>query len=73
MPEVKVFSETAGTVYEIVAAAGQTVAGGDELLLLEAMKMEIPVTAPAGGTVKRICVEAGATVAEGDLVAVLEA
>ena len=51
--------------------AGQRVAEGDELVILESMKMEIPVLAPVDGIVSRVALAAGTTVAEGDLVAVI--
>ena len=52
--------------------AGQRVAEGDELVVLESMKMEIPVLAPVDGIVSQVALAAGATVAEGDLVAVID-
>ena len=51
--------------------AGQRVAEGDEMAIIESMKMEIPVLAPIDGTVVEVAVVAGGTVAEGDLVAVI--
>jgi oxaloacetate decarboxylase alpha subunit len=53
------------TVTRIVATVGQTVAAGDVLVLLEAMKMELAVKAPHAGTVTRIACEAGALVQPG--------
>lgn len=72
MAEFEVRSEIAGIVRKIEVAAGGTVAPDGELLILESMKMEIPVLVPQGGKVKTLLVEEGATVAEGETLAVLE-
>jgi biotin carboxyl carrier protein len=61
-----------GIVFQIVAHAGDTVQAGDPVIVLESMKMEIPVEAPRAGAVKEIRVQVGETVQEGDTVAVLE-
>jgi len=61
----------AGTVVSVAAGAGQPVTAGDELLVLEAMKMEHEVLAPAAGTVRELAAAVGTTVAAGDLLAVL--
>jgi biotin carboxyl carrier protein len=62
-----------GTVADVVAAAGDVVESGDPLVLLDSMKMEIPVLAPRGGTVRRVVVGPGDRLQQGDLVAVLDA
>ncbi len=54
-------------VWQVKVDAGAVVAEGDELLVLESMKMEIPVAAPAAGTVTRMHVAADDVVQEGDL------
>jgi len=59
-------SEIPATVWQIAVAEGDEVAEGDQLLILESMKMEIPVTAPAAGRVAKILVNEGDTVDEGD-------
>jgi acetyl-CoA carboxylase biotin carboxyl carrier protein len=59
-------------VWKVVAAPGETVAVGDPLVILESMKMEIPVEASQAGTVKEVRVEEGAVVQEGDVIAVIE-
>jgi biotin carboxyl carrier protein len=64
-------SEVPGSVWKIVVDDGAAVAEGEEIVILESMKMEIPVVAPAGGTV-RLKVEVDAVVDEGDLIAVIE-
>jgi biotin carboxyl carrier protein len=52
-------------VREVLVQAGETVTRGQTLLLLEAMKMEIRVTAPADGQVRQVLVEAGAVLDRG--------
>ncbi|RAI58821.1 acetyl-CoA carboxylase biotin carboxyl carrier protein subunit [Roseicella frigidaeris] len=68
---IRVNSEMAGSVWKLLVAVGDEVAEGADLLLLESMKMEIPVAAPAKGKVAEIRVEEGETVAEGQLLLVL--
>ncbi|WP_386695418.1 sodium-extruding oxaloacetate decarboxylase subunit alpha [Lonepinella sp. MS14435] len=58
----------AGNIWKVVATEGQTVAEGDVLFILEAMKMETEVRANLAGTVRGICVKAGDSVAVGDTV-----
>ena len=58
----------AGNIWKVVATEGQTVAAGDVLFILEAMKMETEVKAAQAGTVRGICVKAGDAVAVGDTV-----
>ena len=61
----------AGNIWKVVATEGQTVAAGDVLFILEAMKMETEVKAAQAGTVRGICVKAGDAVAVGDPVMTL--
>lgn len=61
----------AGNIWKVVATEGQTVAAGDVLFILEAMKMETEVKAAQAGTVRDICVKAGDAVAVGDTVMTL--
>lgn len=61
-----------GKIIEVVVEPGGRVEAEDELLIIESMKMEIPVGAPQAGTVKEIRVAAGDTVQEGDVLLVLE-
>ena len=70
MTEVK--AELVGNVWKVVAAAGDDVEEDDVLVILESMKMEIPVTAPRRGKVKELRVIEGDVVKEGQVVAVLE-
>jgi biotin carboxyl carrier protein len=64
-------TEVAGSVWKVEVSVGQQVAAGDVLVIVESMKMEIPVEAPAAGTVSEIRVAEGEPVAEGAVVAVL--
>jgi acetyl-CoA carboxylase biotin carboxyl carrier protein len=65
-------AEMVANVWKVVAAAGNQVAEGDTLVILESMKMEIPVLAEADGTVLEIAVSEGDVVQEGDLIASIE-
>ena len=69
MTEVR--SEMVANVVKTVVAQGDTVAEGDVLVVLESMKMEIPVVADGAGTVQRLAVAEGDVVREGDLIAVI--
>ncbi len=70
MPEV--LAEMVANVWRIVVAKGDAVSAGDPLVILESMKMEIPVESPVDGTVTEMRVEEGAVVQEGDVIAVVE-
>jgi acetyl-CoA carboxylase biotin carboxyl carrier protein len=61
-----------GTVWKIEKKAGDSVEEGDVIVILESMKMEMPVESPASGTLSEIKVEEGQAVNEGDVVAVVE-
>jgi acetyl-CoA carboxylase biotin carboxyl carrier protein len=65
-------AEMVANVWKVVKATGDEVAEGDTLVILESMKMEIPVLAEADGTVAQMAVNEGDVVQEGDLIAVLE-
>ena len=69
MTEVQV--ELTATVWQVNTAVGDVVAEGDELIVLESMKMEIPVVAPVAGTVAEVRVEPEDRVEEGDTVVVI--
>ena len=69
MPVVR--TEVAGNVWKVEVAVGQRVAAGDPLVIVESMKMEIPVQAPVDGTVTGIAVTKGDRVAEGAAVVTL--
>ena len=68
---VKVTASVPGKVLKIVASAGQAVKAGDNIIILESMKMEIPVVAPQDGTVASIDVAEGASVENGDTLATM--
>ena len=70
MTEVK--AELVGTVWKIEARPGQQVQEEDVLIILESMKMEIPVLAPKAGTVREIRVKEQDVVKEGQVLAVIE-
>jgi acetyl-CoA carboxylase biotin carboxyl carrier protein len=65
-------AEMVANVWKIVAAEGESVADGDTLVILESMKMEIPVLAEGAGTLTRLAVAEGDVIQEGDLIAVIE-
>lgn len=70
MAEVR--AEMVANVWKVVAKEGDQVDDGDTLVILESMKMEMPVEAEDPGTVKEILVEEGQSVSEGDTLVVLE-
>jgi acetyl-CoA carboxylase biotin carboxyl carrier protein len=65
-------AEMVANVWKIVASVGDEVSDGDTLVILESMKMEIPVVAESEGVVQQIAVNEGDVVQEGDLIAVIE-
>jgi acetyl-CoA carboxylase biotin carboxyl carrier protein len=65
-------AEMVANVWKVVAAPGDTVDDGDTLVILESMKMEIPVLAESAGVVAEIAVNEGDVVQEGDLIARME-
>ncbi len=72
MAEIRVQSEITGKVWQIEAKVGDKVAEDDPIVVLESMKMEIPIGAPVAGTVTEILVAEGDAVEEGQDVAVME-
>jgi biotin carboxyl carrier protein len=72
MPSITVKSEIAGNVWKIEAKPGDRLEAEGTILILESMKMEIPVFAPKAGTLREIKVAEGEAIAEGQVVAVLE-
>jgi biotin carboxyl carrier protein len=69
MTEVR--AEMVANVWRVVATHGASVAEGDPLVILESMKMEIPVEAPVAGTVMELRVAEGDVVQEGDVIALI--
>lgn len=72
MARVEVKSEVTGTVWKIERQVGDRVEADDELMILESMKMEIPVPTPTAGTVAEVRVAPEDSVSEGQVVAVIE-
>lgn len=70
MSEVK--ASMAGNVWKIVVSAGDEVEAGEDVAILESMKMEIPISAEQSGTVKEIKAKEGDFINEGDVIAVIE-
>ncbi len=68
---VKVTASVPGKVFKVEASAGQAVKAGDNIVILEAMKMEIPVVAPQDGTVASIDVTVGQAIESGDVLATM--
>jgi acetyl-CoA carboxylase biotin carboxyl carrier protein len=70
MPQVE--AHITGTVWKIEVEIGDSVEEGDTVVILESMKMEMPVEAEDPGVVKEVLVEEGQSVSEGDALVVLE-
>jgi acetyl-CoA carboxylase biotin carboxyl carrier protein len=70
---VDIVSEITGTVWRVTAQAGQRLAPDGEVLVIESMKMEIPVCTTEGGTLLEILVAEGDMIQEGAVIARLEA
>jgi acetyl-CoA carboxylase biotin carboxyl carrier protein len=68
---MKVVAEVAGKVWKIEARPGAQLGADDTILILESMKMEIPVVAPRAGKLAELCVKEGDMLNEGDVVAVM--
>ena len=65
-------AEIAANVWQVIAEEGQLIAEGDEICILESMKMEIPVITEVPGVVRELDVEPGQTVQEGDRIALID-
>ena len=72
MARIEIKSEITGTVWQPKAQPGDKVESGDVLIVIESMKMEIPVITEDGGTVKEILVKEKDPVSEGQVVAIIE-
>ena len=72
MARIEIKSEITGTVWQVKAKPGDKVESGDTLIVVESMKMEIPVITEDPGTVKEILVKEKDPVAEGQVVAILD-
>ncbi len=73
MAKLKVATEAAGNVWKIVVQPGERVEADEPVMILESMKMEVPVHAPRGGTVLEILTPEGAAVGEDQVVAIIDA
>ncbi|MET4258688.1 biotin carboxyl carrier protein [Bradyrhizobium sp. S3.12.5] len=71
MPEIKIVTEVAGRICATPVQVGGTVVDDDEIVFVEAMKMEIPVPAPASGTLTSLLVKIDDLVAEGQTIAIV--
>ena len=72
MARIEIKSEITGTVWQLKAKLGDQVESGDVLIVVESMKMEIPVITEDGGTVREILVKEKDAVSEGQVVAIIE-
>jgi len=72
MARIEVESEITGRVWKIVTETGTKVSEGDTLLILESMKMEIPVESPCNGTVRELLLNEGDSVNEDQVVAIVD-
>lgn len=72
MSEIPIKADIAGSIWKIIKAAGDLVAEGDQIMIMESMKMEIPVIAPEEGTIREISVREGDTVQEGTVLAIMD-
>jgi acetyl-CoA carboxylase biotin carboxyl carrier protein len=71
MAAIQVKAEVAGSVWQITTTVGQRIEAGDTLMIIESMKMEIPVIAEQGGTIDRFMVDEKAAISEGQVLVVL--
>ena len=72
MAKQDVESEVTGNVWKVLKSVGDSVAEGEVIMILESMKMEIPVESPAAGTLSQVLVEPEEQVEEDQVVAVIE-
>ncbi len=70
---IKVLSEVTGSVWKLLKQPGDAIASGDEIMLIESMKMEIPVVADEDGTLAELLVAEGDPIQEGQAVATISA
>lgn len=70
MEEIK--ADMAGSMWKLLVAVGDTVEAGQDVAIMESMKMEIPLSSEQGGTVKEIKVNEGDFINEGDIIVIVE-
>ena len=68
----EIYAEITANVWQVTAEVGSLVAEGDEICILESMKMEIPVVTEVPGVLRELDVEPGQTVQEGDRIALID-
>ena len=73
MADIEAKTEVTGAVWKIVTEVGQKIEPGDTIMIIESMKMEIPVVSEEGGVIRKILVEEKTPVSEGQVVAILSA
>jgi acetyl-CoA carboxylase biotin carboxyl carrier protein len=71
MTETKISAELGGRILSFLVEVGESIMSGQEIALIESMKMEIPVIAPVQGTVSRLLVKPDDMVAEGDTIMIV--
>lgn len=71
MQEIPIKSEITASVWKILVQPGDSVIAGQDLMILESMKMEIPLQSPAAGTIRSLSVAEGQSITEGELVAMV--
>ena len=72
MADVKIRADVSGSIWKVQTQVGAQVAEGDELFIIESMKMEIPAAATTAGTVRSVAVKEGEQIEEGQVLAILE-
>lgn len=72
MSTVKIRSEVTGSVWKLLKQPGDTLTAGEEIMLIESMKMEIPVICEAGGRLAELQVAEGDAIQEGQIVATMQ-
>ena len=72
MPDIKIVTEVTGRVCALPVEVGSSIDDGEDIAVVEAMKMEIPVASPAAGILKSILVRLDDVVAEGQVLAIVE-
>ena len=73
MAEITILSEVSGTVSKIEHGVGQHVDADDPIVVVELMKMELPIVATHGGTIRELFVAEGDVIEEGQRVAIIDA
>lgn len=72
MSLINVNTEVTGLVWKIMVSEGEKVSEGNELLIMESMKMEIPIISPCDGVIKEIKVKEGDSLPEGEITVIID-